>query len=135
SMCLAYLGRGRADAGWPSPEGVQDASGSETSGPVGQVTAEFSVGPGESVELVFVISWFFPNLHTGHGQMYANWFRDALDVARYVRANDQRLWAQTELFRKTYYEDTTLPWWLALRLMMPTANLATGTAQWWKNGR
>ncbi|MFM9996209.1 MAG: GH116 family glycosyl hydrolase, partial [Phycisphaerales bacterium] len=108
---------------------------SDAAAPVGRIIAPFNLAPGESREFVFVISWHFPNLHTGQGQMYANWFKDALEVARHVRDHDRRLFDQTELFRKTYYEDTTLPWWLALRLMMPTANLATGTAQWWKNGR
>jgi non-lysosomal glucosylceramidase len=108
---------------------------SDSESPVGAVAADFDLGPGESTELVFVISWHFPNLHTNHGQMYSNWFKDALEVARYVAKNDKRLYDQTELFRKTYYEDTTLPWWLALRLMMPTSTLATGTSQWWKDGR
>src|SRR5206468_1473680 len=77
----------------------------------------------------------FPNLNTKHGQMYTNWFVDAVEVARHVAANLSRLIEHTELFRKTVYEDTTLPWWLMLRVMMPIANLATGTAQYWKNGR
>lgn len=101
----------------------------------GGITAPFSMGPGESRELVFVVSWCFPNLHTGNGQMYTNWFKDAAEVAAYVYDNQTRLIAETELFRKTWYDDTTLPWWLASRLFMPTANLACGIAQWWKNGR
>lgn len=130
TMCLSFLGEARAAAGSGGA-----AESAERPGPVGRIEKEFSVGAGGSVELVFVISWCFPNLHTGHGQMYANWFGDAAEVARHARDNDRRLLGQTELFRRTYYEDTTLPWWLASRLMMPTANLATGTAQWWKNGR
>ena len=47
----------------------------------------------------------------------------------------QRLIGDTALFHKTYYKNTTLPYWLNQRLMMPTANLATETCQWWKNGR
>lgn len=120
TMCLAFLGDARAE----TPVGAP-----------GLLHAPLTLDPGESRELVFVVAWHFPNLHTGHGQMYANWFEDALAVARHVRDHDTRLLAQTDLFRRTYYDDTTLPWWLALRLMMPTANLATGTAQWWRNGR
>lgn len=138
SMCLSFLGDAEASTSPPLPGPKRDDSLSMSStspGPIAHISAPFLLKPGESTTLTFVISWFFPNLHTGHGQMYANWFKDGLDVARYVRDNEARLWRQTELFRKTYYEDTTLPWWLALRLMMPTSYLATGTAQWWKNGR
>jgi hypothetical protein len=39
------------------------------------------------------------------------------------------------LFCDTYYRKTTLPWWLTSRLMMPNSTLATGTSQWWRNGR
>ncbi len=139
TMVLAYLGDAEATPGQgPPPAAPAVESGvawSEAAPPVAVIAPSFQLAPGESREFVFVIAWHFPNLHTGQGQMYANWFKDALEVVRYVRDNDRRLHDQTELFRKTYYEDTTLPWWLALRLMMPTANLATGTAQWWKNGR
>ncbi|CAG0984761.1 hypothetical protein PHYC_01962 [Phycisphaerales bacterium] len=102
---------------------------------VGALSAPFSLAPGESREIPFIVAWHFPNLHTANGVMYANWFSDAAEVAAYVHDNLDRLFRDTDLFRKTWYEDTTLPWWLALRLFMPTANLATGTAQWWKNGR
>lgn len=134
TMCLAHLGDGKAATDL-SADGDVPERRSDGAAPVARVDAPFSLGPGETVEQVFVISWHFPNLHTGQGQMYANWFEDALAVARHLRDNDRRLHDQTELFRRTYYEDATLPWWLALRLMMPTANLASGTAQWWKNGR
>ncbi|MGE5609217.1 MAG: GH116 family glycosyl hydrolase, partial [Bacillota bacterium] len=68
------------------------------------------------------------------GQMYANWFEDSLDVAKYVAQNFKRLDTDTHLFRDTYF-DTTLPYWLAARLAMPVSILATETCQWWKNGR
>ncbi len=142
TMALAYLGAAEASPGSPFDRGLTPGNAgdsgvmqSETTAPTAHIDAPYRLGPGESRECAFVIAWHFPNLHTGQGQMYTNWFKDALEVPRYVRDNDKRLHDQTELFRKTYYEDTTLPWWLALRLMMPTANLATGTAQWWKNGR
>lgn len=102
---------------------------------VGGIAAPFVLGPGESDELTFVVSWCFPNLHTDNGQMYTNWFKDAAEVASYVFEDQERLVRDTELFRKTWYDDTTLPHWLAERLFMPTANLACGIAQWWKNGR
>jgi uncharacterized protein (DUF608 family) len=112
-----------------------EAAGDGKSPLIGGLAVRFSIAPGESKDIPFVIAWHFPNLHTGQGVMYANWFKDAPDVAAYAFANLDRLTKDTDLFRTTWYDDTTLPWWLASRLFMPTANLATGTAQWWKNGR
>jgi uncharacterized protein (DUF608 family) len=138
SMCFAFFGDADVTTEPPLSGKNLDLSVSTIAhpqGPVARIDAPFNLKPGETRELTFVTSWFFPNLHTSQGQMYTNWFKDALEVARFVRDNDARLWGQTELFRKTFYEDTTLPWWLTLRLMMPTSYLATGTSQWWKNGR
>lgn len=112
-------------------QATRDDSGSL----VGAGVTSFDLSPGQSSEHTFIIAWHFPNLHTGNGVMYSNHFKDAAEVAGYVHDNLERLVRDTELFRRTWYDDTTLPWWLALRLFMPTANLATGTAQWWKNGR
>lgn len=138
SMALAALGPALADAagGDGPPARLPDASREDDlRPPVAAVHTRFALAPGEACERVFVVAWHFPNLHTGHGQMYASWFADAREVARFAAAEDQGLWRDTSLFHRTFYEDTTLPWWLALRLMMPAANLATGTAQWWRDGR
>lgn len=102
---------------------------------VGGVATPFELAPGESTELFFALTWHYPNLHTNNGVMYSNWFKDAADVVAYVASQRERLIRDTDLFRKTWYDDTSLPWWLTTRLFMPIANLATGTAQWWKNGR
>lgn len=101
----------------------------------GILGTHFELAPGEVKEVVFVVAWCFPNLHTGHGQMYANWFEDAESVVRSVAGELPRLEAQTRAFHRAYYEDSTLPWWLLDRLAMPVSTLATGTCQWWKNGR
>jgi non-lysosomal glucosylceramidase len=138
TMCLAVMDpHARAAAHWAGPRrfDFNDASTANTDAPVGIVGTRFDLAPGAEREVVFIVAWCFPNLHTGHGRMYSQWFEDAPAVVRYAAEHDARLRDQTELFRRTYYEGTTLPWWLVLRLMMPTANLATGTAQWWKNGR
>jgi non-lysosomal glucosylceramidase len=114
---------------------AQDAHADAAAPLIGALAAPFTLEPGESKEIAFVLAWHFPNLHTNQGVMYSNWFKDANEVAAYVFENLDRLTKDTDLFRKTWYDDTTLPWWLAARLFMPTSNLATGTAQWWKNGR
>jgi uncharacterized protein (DUF608 family) len=83
-------------------------------------------------EAVFLITWHFAK--NEHGQAYGQWFSNALDVAKYLKDNLERLTKLTRLFHDTYY-DSTLPHWLLDRLMMPNSTLATGTCQWWANGR
>jgi uncharacterized protein (DUF608 family) len=94
------------------------------------------LAPGERHLFVFVLSWFFPN-HP-HGHEYANRFKSAGDVAEYILDDwddDGRLCNDTRTWHKTYYEHSTLPRWLLFRLHSTVSNLATGTCQWWKNGR
>ena len=103
----------------------------------GAVASSVSLKPGESRQLTFLITWNFPNRYNRRNkvsQMYANWYDGALDAARYVAKNFQRLDTETHLFRDTYFQ-TTLPYWLVHRIGMPLANLATGTTEWWSNGR
>ncbi|RLF25291.1 MAG: hypothetical protein DRM97_02380 [Thermoprotei archaeon] len=71
--------------------------------------------PGEEREIVFILTWYFPNhidtkgVRVGHA--YENWFRDALDVMRYVIKNLEKLRELTERFHDTLY-DTTLDYWI-----------------------
>ena len=81
----------------------------------------------------FVLAWHFPN-HT-HGHEYANRFDSAADVAHYVGDNWSRLTSDTAKWYKTFYVDSTLPGWLLVRLHSTVCNLATGTCEWWQNGR
>lgn len=81
---------------------------------------------------VFVLAWYFPN--RPQGNMYANWFTSAADVAHYVLDDFGRLSAQTHLWHDTYY-DSTLPRWLLDRLHSTVSNLATGMLLWWADGR
>jgi len=89
--------------------------------------------PHEQRSFFFVLAWYFPNHE--HGHEYANRFKDARDVARYVHDNWDRLTGETAEWYKTFYENSTLPRWLLFRLHSTACNLATGTCQWWKNGR
>jgi uncharacterized protein (DUF608 family) len=98
----------------------------------GDLSSSFKLPPGETKELVFLVTWHFAK--NEHGQAYSQWFKDALDVAKYLKENLKRLSELTWLFHDTYY-DSTLPRWLLDRLMMPNSTLATGTCQWWANGR
>jgi len=94
---------------------------------------EVELAPGAKRTFTFVLSWFFPN-HP-NGREYANRFNSAAEVAHYILDNHERLAGDTRKWHKTYYEDSTLPRWLLFRLHSTVCNLATGTCQWWKNGR
>ncbi len=91
------------------------------------------LAPGQTTTFTFVLAWFFPNHQ--NGREYDNRFDSASEVAHYVLDNHERLSGQTRLWHKTFYEDSMLPRWLLFRLHSTVANLATGTCQWWKNGR
>jgi hypothetical protein len=91
------------------------------------------LAPGGKNLFIFVLAWFFPNHQ--HGHEYANHFNSAADVAHYHFDNWERLAGDTAKWYKTYYENSTLPQWLLFRLHSTVSNLATGTCQWWQNGR
>jgi uncharacterized protein (DUF608 family) len=93
---------------------------------------EMTLRPGEKKTVTFVLAWHFPN--HARGRDYANRFTDAAAVAAYVAKNYKRLSKDTKLWRDTFYK-TTLPYWLLDRLASTNANLATGTTEWWGDGR
>lgn len=96
-------------------------------------TPPLDLAPGKTRTVTFVLTWFFPN-HV-NGREYAKRFNRAADVAHYVLDNHKRLAGDTREWHRTFYEDSTLPRWLLFRLHSTVCNLATGTCQWWKNGR
>ena len=124
TLALAVFERGTA-----SGEGEYFV-GSEHFGQVRTDAA--TLAPGKTKTVVTVLAWHFP--HHPRGRQYANWFKDALEVARYVASEHRRLSGDTKLWVETYY-DSTLPYWLLDRLHSTVGNLATGTTEWWGNGR
>jgi uncharacterized protein (DUF608 family) len=117
---------------------------------VGTVAGTLTLQPGETRKLIFLLTWFFPHrpqhIDTGFsyplstdgaevGNAYANWFKSAVDVAEYLQANVKSLSSQTFAFHDTYYNSSTLPYWLNRRLLMPLSTLATETCQWWATGK
>jgi len=126
---LAFLGdwvvelNAEEDVAWPVTERLSTALATRT----------VWLAPGATHTFIFVLAWFFPNHPNGHE--YANRFNSAVEVAHYVLDNYERLAGDTSKWYNTYYEDSTLPRWLLFRLHSTVCNLATGTCQWWKNGR
>jgi uncharacterized protein (DUF608 family) len=100
-------------------------------------TKPVGLAPGKSHSFLFVLAWHFPNTvkpDRAAGHEYAARFADAGAVARYVIANRERLTGETRFWRDTWY-DSTLPVWLLDRIHLTACCLATGTCQWWQNGR
>jgi non-lysosomal glucosylceramidase len=126
----------------------------------GAVGRSVHLGPGESRQITFLLTWYFPNrpsYYSGNdvtkilpndwnealptkgatilGNMYANWYNSSEDVAIWLKGNLDRLSKETWRFHDTYYNNSTLPYWLNQRLLMPVSTLATETCQWWANGK
>ena len=131
SMVLAFAGK----AGTPTKSSpARETVFSVNQRKAAQLASELAtLAPGAKRTFTFVLSWFFPNHQ--NGREYANRFESASDVAHYVLDNHERLVGGTRKWHKTFYEDSTLPRWLLFRLHSTVCNLATGTCQWWGNGR
>lgn len=128
TMALAFAGRAGAMA--PDQESARYPIAEKRAGGLAAEPAELPAGAKHTFR--FVLSWHFPN-HP-RGQAYATRFKTAPEVAHYVLDNIERLTGDTRKWHDTYY-DSTLPRWLLDRLHAPLSNLATGTCQWWGNGR
>ena len=126
----------------------------------GRVGESFDLQPGQVKEITFLLTWYFPNRPSYYfgsditdvipndwnqalptdgatiiGNMYSNWFSSSEDVALYLQKNYNRLSKETHLFHDTYYNNSTVPYWLSQRLLMPLSTLATETCQWWANNK
>ena len=109
----------------------------------------FRLEPGASRTVTFMLAWHFPNRYVNWnqswigvkdaksrfwlGNMYANWFRDAVEVAEYARDNLERLAEETALFRDTFY-DSTLPYWLLDAVSSQTSIVRSPTVLWTEDG-
>jgi len=151
TMALALLGEGAVHASAVLPSGAMPQALFAAEGlqaqeisqlPPGEprrcaVGRTFDLGPGETAEATFVVSWHMPNLYFREsrvGNNYGGRFGNAADVAQYVATNSDRLVRDTRLWHDTWY-DSTLPWWLLFRINSTVSNLATTTCQWWQDGR
>ncbi|NOX55642.1 MAG: hypothetical protein GXP27_14630 [Planctomycetes bacterium] len=99
----------------------------------GAVGGTLRLEPGQTRQALFVVAWHFPN-RPQRGHFYATRFQDVAAVVGHVQEHLDRLAGTTRLWHDTYY-DSTLPHWLLDRLHSTVSTLATGTCQWWANGR
>lgn len=98
-------------------DGQFTASGEEAHTDITSLALRFSLKPGESVELPFIFTWYFPNRENywnGEAEVkgarlrnrYANWWDDAWDAAGYVAKHMDRLEKETRLFSDALYSST-----------------------------
>jgi uncharacterized protein (DUF608 family) len=153
-MALAALAYDASAAcSWESPEALADGlapngalAGPEQAGPSpagetlnGALAVPLSLKPGGQQRVTFVLTWHFPNATHGAGEwggtgnMYANWWPDALAVAREVIARLDELVGGTHLYTHTL-SATNLPHWLLGRISSQVGALRSKTCFWTKDG-
>lgn len=99
-----------------SPEPLMERRYEEPGTSPGTVEARFTLRPGESRRVDFVLAWYYPNqINDWDGDGEAHWkkwyatkFSSALDAAKYAMANRARLKKATLAFRDALYS-CTLP--------------------------
>ena len=105
----------------------------------GGLSKTITLQPGESKDISFVISWYFPNLSADgnrfKGRSYSQRFKNSMEVADDIVQNFERLHAKTQLFREVFYNKSTLPYWFLNRTFANTSTLATETCYLLEDGR
>lgn len=124
----------------PGSKARKHRSTSLTDRHAGDLEVAFSLKPGEEEQVVFFLTWHFPNFYgqafngAKVGHYYASRFTHAAEVAEYFAIHADSLMLTTRDWVKTWY-DSTLPWWLLDRTMANTSTLATTTCYRFKDGR
>ena len=102
----------------------------------GSLSETIHLKPGETKDVTFVISWYFPNMilrknniieRENIGRYYKNRFQNSQEVALDIAAKYDYLYRNTTAWRATFYEDSTLPHWFLNRTFANTSILATET--------
>ena len=102
---------------------------------IGSIARSMALEAGEEGTATFLIAWHFPHLQLKDGgRYYAVRFASAAAVAEHAAANSASLFAQTRLWRDTWY-DSTLPHWFLDRTLLNASILATSTAHRFATGR
>ncbi|UCC21907.1 MAG: hypothetical protein JSW23_08845 [Planctomycetota bacterium] len=155
-MALAVLEEGaEGTASWESLDDLRDQwaqdgrlTGPKQAGPSGKdqtlngaLAVPLQLGPGQERTVRFALVWYFPNARHGdkrqqwqhEGNMYTNFWSDALDAARYLKENMDRLTERTRSYHRTFYSGN-LPHWMLDRMSSQVAVLRSKTCFWAKSG-
>jgi len=130
-------------------------NGTEAAGPSpagqtldGAIAVPFTLQPGQTRTVRFALTWYFPNCWHGskkfpphlldtkwyhQGNMYTNWWSDALDVASYLNDRIDQLESLTRLYHDTFYS-SNLPHWLLDRISSQVVVLYSKTCFWSRDG-
>lgn len=91
-----------------------------------------TIQPSDEAETRFVVGWYFPNhiSATGAniGHAYEQWFKDSLDVVKFINTNYSDLRAKTFAFNETFAE-SSLPEEVADAVTSQLSTLIKST--WW----
>jgi non-lysosomal glucosylceramidase len=143
SMSVALLGKPADLAVAKGALGFDGAASDDASVPlseplIGTLGRTVQLNPGESAQVTFILSEFFPNLDVrqlgAQLRYYTNKFSSAQNVAETVADNLGRLTGATRLWRDTWY-DSTLPYWFLDRTFANASTLASGTCYRIASGR
>ena len=99
----------------------------------------FTLQPGETKSITYVLTWNFPNAThgtgnwTASGNYYTNWWNSSQASASYIRDNYTYLSGKTKAYHASVYA-SNMPVWLLDRLTSQTANLRTKVFFWGKTG-
>ena len=100
---------------------------------------DLNVPPGEEVAARFLIAWHFPNCSIpgleGQKRWYGRRWRDAKHVAEDLASRLPELERLTLRWVKTWYDDSTLPWYLLVRTFASVSTLVTNTCYRFADGR
>ncbi|WP_310380527.1 GH116 family glycosyl-hydrolase [Flavobacterium sp.] len=111
---------------------------------VGALSKTVKLKPGESKDITYIISWYFPNLvlpqnknskGENKGRYYSKRFKNAAAVATAIAKNFDDLYTKTIAWKNCFYDDATLPHWFLNRTFANTSILATETSFLLEDGR
>ncbi|MCT4646050.1 MAG: GH116 family glycosyl-hydrolase, partial [Carboxylicivirga sp.] len=111
------------------------------------ISKSFVLKAGESRTVVFYLAWHFPygdrgsyaknawgrGKWGGYGNMYSNWWSNAIDVSNYLQNNYSELEEKTKLYHESFYK-SNFPYWLKDRITAQTSIMKTNTMFWDKDG-
>ncbi|GMV97223.1 MAG: hypothetical protein AMXMBFR83_15810 [Phycisphaerae bacterium] len=130
-------------AGEPLPADAEPTSAGRTVNAA--LCVEAAAPPSGAAAADFVLAWHFPNHYypqnawrqTGNtaaeiGNMYANWYQDAVQVARQVLVDFERLRSATWAYRDAMF-DTTLPQYFIDAVAANVSILRGPTCFWTRN--